>query len=195
MADSKVQIMNLALRKLGAETIMNPTQNVKRAKAINDIYDVMLDDELAKHPWNFAVNRATLAVLATPPAWGYDYAFQLPVAPYCLRVLELLEHRDEGYEYRIEGRTLVTDSDSARIKYIKRVTDPQQHSAWFDQVFSARLAAEAAFDITNSRAKEDQMWTLYVAKLEEAQEHDAWEGMGTTDDEVVDDDGSWVSER
>jgi len=195
MATSDAQVCNMALGKLGADPILTLAQDNENARACNRIYSEMRDAVIAVHAWNFAINRATLAQLSTAPASGYEYAYQLPTNPYCLRVLELKEERDSGYRYRIEGRTLVTDADSARIKYLMRVTDPQQFSSWFTQTLATRLAAELAYEITESRTKEADMWALYDAKLGEAEEMDAQEGHGTDDDEVIEEDGSWISVR
>ena len=54
-----------------------------------------------------------MAQLAAAPAYGYDHAYQLPTSPYCLRVLELYEEREDGDDWLIEGRSLITDADTA----------------------------------------------------------------------------------
>lgn len=195
MAISEVKICNMALTKLGADTIMALTDDSDNARACNMMYEALRDEILRGYPWNFAINRATLAQLTAAPAYGYDHAYQLPSSPYCLRVLELYEERDSGSDWHVEGRTLVTDADTARIKYVQRVTDPTYFDAAFTEAFAARLAAEMALAITGSKTMAEAMAAVYEEKISQARLLDAIEGHADEDDKPVEDDGSWISSR
>lgn len=56
-----VQIANLALRRLGANTITSLTDGSRNATVVNDVYTLLLYELLRSHPWNFATRRAALA--------------------------------------------------------------------------------------------------------------------------------------
>ncbi len=63
MANSQVSICNAALRQLGVAKITALSDSVEQARILTDIYDAILDEVLAAHPWNFAIKRATLTAL------------------------------------------------------------------------------------------------------------------------------------
>lgn len=195
MGISAVSICNMAISKFGAEPILALTEDSQNARACNRVYEQARDNLLRTHPWNFAVNRATLAMLSAAPAYGYDHAYQLPSNPYCLRVLELHEERDEGYDWHIEGRTLVTDADTARIKYIARITDPTWFDAGFVDVLVLRIAAETAIPITGEASIAKAMVSTYQDALAEAIGEDAIEGHADEDDKPIEAEGSWTSKR
>jgi hypothetical protein len=194
MALSEVKIANMALIKLGAETIISLTQADTKARAINTIFEQVRDQELRAHPWAFAINRATLAVLSDGPAYGFDYRYTLPTDPKCLRVLEMLEERESGYAWRVEGRYLVTDSPESHIAYIGLSDDPSQWDDLFGEALSARIAAEVALKITNNRAIESDMWALYNEKIRAARLMNAIEEWDTAEN-PIEDEGSWISSR
>lgn len=60
---TQIQICNAALRQLGVAKIVTLSDAVEQARILNDIYDMILDEVLVTHPWNFAIKRATLTVL------------------------------------------------------------------------------------------------------------------------------------
>ena len=63
MSASKLQIWNMSLRILGAAKLTTLTDDVEAGRILTDIYDLLLDEVLAAHPWNFAIKRATLTEL------------------------------------------------------------------------------------------------------------------------------------
>lgn len=195
MGTSVVSICNMALGKIGAQGITAITEASDNARACNRFYEPVRDELLRRHPWNFAINRATLAQLADAPAYGYDHAYQLPANPYCLRVLELYEERDSGYDFLIEGRRLITDSDTARIKYIGQVTDPSQFDSTFVEALATRLAAEVAIPVTGESGIAEAMLKLAEMKITEAIGNDGLEGQADEDDKPVEVTGTWISTR
>ena len=60
---SKVEIMNLALRGLGALSIASPTEDSENARKMNAIYDLELRSLLRDHPWSFAKKEDSLSQL------------------------------------------------------------------------------------------------------------------------------------
>lgn len=184
---STVDIANFALNNLGASNIVSLDENSKAARIVNQRYEAVRDAVFRAHPWNCLIQRAELAQETDTPAFGYAYQYALPSDPYCLRVLEFsngtlsypqdnMKSNIGGPVYVIEGRKLLTDEGIAKIKYIGRVTDPQQYDASLVEAISARLAAEICYAITGSTTMIQIQTSLYEAKITEARFNDATEG-------------------
>jgi hypothetical protein len=184
---STVDIANYALNNLGASNISSLDENSKAARVVNQRYDAVRDAVFRAHPWNCLIERAQLAQDTDTPAFGYAYQYALPTNPYCLRVLEFsngtlsypqdnITNNSGGPVFVIEGRKLLTDEAVARIKYIGRITDPQQYDASLVEALAARLAAEVCYAITGSTSMVQIQTSLYEAKINEARFNDATEG-------------------
>ena len=76
-------------------------------------------------------------------------------------------------DYRIEGAELLTDEDSAKITYVRRVTDPTQFDSLFVEVIVFRLASAIAMDITSEPAKRNEMEALAQNRMSGASFVDA----------------------
>lgn len=191
MATSWVKISNQALALLGKDLIVSLDEGTEAAKYCSLFYEDVRDEVLRAHAWNCAKHRAALAQSSdyVPPS-GYDYAYALPVSPYCLRVLLMGEPEDK-LVWKVEGRYLLTDEEEATILYIKRITDPMELDTLCVAAIAARLAADLALPLTGSRSMFDDMWNAYTAKLDEARGVNAKEGM----QETLEDDDNWDTAR
>jgi hypothetical protein len=171
---SEVDICNMALALLGdvrITTLSDP--NSRAAKLCNQFYAADADAVIRAYPWDCATFRASLAQLATTPAFGFDYEYQLPTDPYCLRVLQMEE---KDMVFKIEGgKKLLTDESPAKILYLGRISSGDM-DALLTSVLAARVAADIAFGLSNSTSLAAAMWQLYERKLDEAQTIDAQEG-------------------
>lgn len=183
---SVVAIINNALNIIGASNITSLTENTKTARVMNQMYENVRDDVFRAHPWNCLIRRAELAQDVTAPVFDYAYQYTLPSDPYCLRVLafqngsmtypfENLVGQGNKPFFVIEGRKLLTDSGTARIKYVARITDPTQYDAGLVSALAARLASEAAYAITGSTSVVQLADALYDKKLREARFSNATE--------------------
>lgn len=176
---SDVEIANNALSMLGDDPITSLADDTERARLVNRIYPQTRDAVLRSHPWNCAITRATLGRLSTAPAFGWLYQYALPTDPYCLRVLALNDDEacaDSGDEFKVEGKALLTNTTTANIRYIQRITDPAQYDALLYEALSAKLAAKMAYPITKSQATAQAMLATYNGMLREARTIDGQEG-------------------
>ena len=167
---SQIDIANRALTKLGAARIISLSDDVKAARSVSSMWDIVRDAELRIRNWSFAITRDSLAASATAPAYGYDYQFPFPAD--CLRLISVGEYypgvsltdyrgRDES-EWRIEGANILSNSAGPMyIRYICRKEDTSQWDAAFVEAFACRLAAEMAEDLTQSSSKKDAAWSEY----------------------------------
>jgi hypothetical protein len=150
VASSVLQICNLALGRLGAQSILDLNGTQKEAQACRLFYQTALDEVLRTHPWNFAVRRQMLTSEAQEPSFGWSNAYVLPAD--CLRVLDLNDMHEfcDPPRWQIEGRSLLCDQEEAHIRYITRDADPTHYDALFVAALAAKLAALIAKKITGS---------------------------------------------
>lgn len=174
---SVIEICNAALMKLGDTAIGDLTENSRAAKLCNNLWSIIRDDVFRSYPWNCLQKRATLARTATTDTWGYDYRFQLPTDPYCLRVLSVKEHDENSdVDWRVEGRCIVTDSTSCNILYIAKEENPMQYDMMLVNALAARLATELAYSLTGNAKLVEAMSKQYIGILKMARSVDAQEG-------------------
>ncbi len=184
---SVVDIANYALNTLGATNISSLDENSKAARIIDQRYESVRDTVFRAHPWNCLLRRAELAKESTAPEFGYANQYALPTDPFCLRVLEFsngtlsypqdnMTSNSGGPVFVIEGRKLLTDEGIAKIKYVGRVTDPQQYEANLTETMAAKLAMEIAYALTGSNSLVQLTAGLYDQKLKEARFVDGTEG-------------------
>lgn len=160
---SNTDIANMALVRLGQKPISALDEDSDAARLVSNIFESVRDSTLEAADWAFAIKRAELSQSAEAPAYGFTYYYILPSD--CLRVIET---DDPDYEYEIEGGKLASDADSVSIKYIARVTNPNQFSKLFIEVFVQRLMAELCHAMTDKQSLATQHWNLYMLKLKEA---------------------------
>jgi len=180
MAISDVQICNMALTHLGQSRINNLTDTSEASVLCNLYYETTRDEVLRSHEWNCALWYQSLAALASTDDdyllgdyEEYDYQFQLPTNPFCLRVLEVSDY--PTYPYEVVSGYLLTNLSTVVIKYIRRVEDPTKFDPLLVKAISYRLAAELAIKITNSTKIRDDMLMMYELQLNRAIDLDARE--------------------
>ena len=143
---SIVGICRLSLDLLGDYAIADLSDNTKQARLCDRNYPAMRDAVLRSHPWNCALARARLPVMAEAPAFGFSRQYQLPAD--CLRLLPLTVggYYDTGtIAHRVEGRRVLTDAEAPLdIIYVRRLTDPTDFDPLLVDAVAARpLAADA----------------------------------------------------
>jgi len=166
MAASKVSICNAALDRIGAPPIAALDEDTKRARTMAVVYDLVLDLVLAEAAWPFALKRASLARSADAPAYGYAYAYQLPTDFISLESMA----DGPGLDYQIEGNQIVTDAESVRLRYVRRVADPNLFPPSFVDLLALRLAAEIALTITRKSSDFETLMALYKQRLGEVRD-------------------------
>jgi len=177
-------IANIALTKLGAARLLDITDDVKAARAVRALWDITRDSELRSHNWRFSIKRALLPALASPPPWGFDYAYQLPNES--LRVIQvdeftpgadLSDYRESlTAPYQLEAdpnqvgtNIIVTDiGPPLKVRYVARIEPPGYWDGSFKSVFVCRLAMDLCEELTQSNTKRQLAQTEYMAAIREA---------------------------
>lgn len=181
---SEVAICNQALVKVGASRITALSNDTKQARALNAIYAVKRDAELAANPWTFAIKRAQIPASSTAPAFGWAYAYPLPTD--YLSMVEVGEDytfydSDTGALFAIEtdsngGISVLTGQSSPlNVRYVYRVTNTGLFNALFVEALACRLAAEVCEELTQSLSKKEALWTEYKRAIREARRLNAIE--------------------
>ena len=173
MMASPVTVCNEALLKLGAQTILDFTDDSDRARLCNTLYPSVRDTVFRLHKWSCLQKRASLPKLAAAPAWGFSFQYELPAD--CIKVNRTGLDED-GLTWRVEGRALLTDESPVSVGYTSRIEDVNSWDPLLREAVTARLAAEMALPVTASGSIADKMWSLAAAKIQEARSMNAQEG-------------------
>jgi hypothetical protein len=185
MSQEIVRICNSALLKIGADRINSINEPGKMAELCKEQYDKIRKELLRSHPWNFSKKRLEIAATINTPLFDWGYEHQLPVD--CLRVLSI---DAKGYDFKVEGRKIVSDSPTLKIFYISDVTDATLFDANFSEVLALKLAKDIAYSITQSSNMVQMLAQEYERALSQARSFNAQEG---TPDKV--DASEWLNSR
>lgn len=200
MPSAAVDIANLALQMLGANTIVNLTDNSNNARQCNLAYAPTRDKELRIHRWKFSILRVNLPALATPPVNGiYGTAFQLPADN--VRVLnvgdwdpgqDISDYRFRTVaEYSIEGQQILTNyAAPLALRYVSNLTAVGLFDPSFVDALASRIAWKICEAVTQSSDKRKLAASEYKDAIKEAIRANALE----TPPQFTDDD-SWMTAR
>lgn len=161
MAITAISVCNTALAQLGGNLINSFTEGTTEATLCNTFWEQTRLTLLTQHPWNFAIERVELARNVGSPIFGYQYSFTLPTN--CLRVLEV----DLDGDYKIEGRKILTDRTTCKIKYVKDVTDVSTWSKGFVHTMTAAMRAHLAIQSPRAARKyqrQSLLWSRHLSK-------------------------------
>nr|VFK58892.1 MAG: hypothetical protein BECKUNK1418G_GA0071005_100537 [Candidatus Kentron sp. UNK]VFK68616.1 MAG: hypothetical protein BECKUNK1418H_GA0071006_100437 [Candidatus Kentron sp. UNK] len=167
---SETDLCNRALLLLGDKRIGSLAEDSNRAMLCAQYYAPTRDALLETHPWNFATRRDRLAREATEPAFEFRYAYALPAAPWCLRARAVYDYDDP---WQVEGRRLLCNAATCRIRYTARITDTSLFPPLFSEALANLLAHRIAYALTgsqNARAERDFEKSLSEAMGAEARE-------------------------
>ncbi len=187
LSTSRIDIVNRALKKNGQPLITSfpPSENNKAAVSANNMFDVIRNDMLRMHPWNFATKRTSLPTLTTTPAFEWSFERELPGDFLALLAVE------NNIDYAIEDNKLLTiDDGPIGIRYIYKAEDTTKYDASFVEAFACKLAVELAEDLVSSNTKKQILIQEFVAALNNARSRDAQED---NEQSFVEDD--WLTVR
>lgn len=173
MSTSDVTICSNALLMLGDKTVASFSEEAARVTLASNLYPLALLSVLRGHPWNCCAKRIVLAPDASAPAFG-PYAYQSQVPGDFVRVITIGEDGCED-DYRLEGRKLLHDLTECKLRYVSKVTDPNQWDALLVDVMVHAMAARMAYAITGSTSLATEMQNAYRMILREAKAIDGQE--------------------
>lgn len=186
---TEVDIANRALSMLGEARITALTDDNKQGRAMNARYSLLRDAELSAYPWRFAIRRVKLYSSGTSPDWGYSNVYALPKDN--LRTIKAggdgvnaqaigVMYESSGYSageraaYEIiEGELHTNLSSPVDYEYIAQITDTTKFDPLFVEALAARLAADAAEELTQSDSKKRYAIGIYDSTLSTARRTNA----------------------
>lgn len=138
--------------------------------------------------WNCARRIAKLVKLANVNKRGYEYAYQLPTDPECLRIVQIsvddgkhfwdmnayYNHNNGPIEslWDRDRDMLLCNSDNVQIKYTALIS-PSDFDPFLASAFSAQLAAELAYAIPASASLGEFLTQIAKRKLSKAKSRNA----------------------
>ncbi len=191
---STFDVINVALRRVGASRIIDFTDDDASAKVAEDLFSEVLDDLLRQHAWNFATRRAKLAQLTETPTFEFDHAYTMP--PNWIRTVSVhpnsagaatMLYREEQLNNK---RVIVTSADEVYLRYIARIEDPNLWPPDFRNALSMVLARDFSIPLGNSNTMHINFDKLSRSAIARARSSDA---MGSSPEQRPR--GSWVTRR
>ena len=148
MAISKTELINKSLTLVGAEPIVNITDDTQNARIVNRVYEISLRSILSETKWNFATTRKLLALSADSLDWYHINEAYIYVRPNdCIRIFET---NNDDSVWREEGDYVIADTSGLGIKYVRYIDDPNRYPASFIDAFIDKLCSDIAYMIVNS---------------------------------------------
>jgi len=161
-AYSETMISNLALGKIGAKRINSFDSDISvEAIACRAHYAQARDALLRSHVWKFASGRAVLSADAATPSFGFKYQYILPVD--FLR----LKHVVGRHTHMLEGKRILTNHDTCKIEYIRRVTDCSEFDPGFVSALTLALAVELTLPLAGGGAAGLSLRNQLAAQLKD----------------------------
>lgn len=185
---SKVEICNIALMLVGAETILGLDDGSSEAEACSLHYESCRDMALQAADWTFARKRVELARLSATPDFGYSYQYQLP-SDY-LKLIRLNEDTLGKLDYTIEDYVLLTAEKTVKLVYIFRQEDTTRYSPYFVEALAELLASRIAYKLTGNRNLANEKYQLFKTMYLDAASLDSQEQYVQQDET-----GDWLAER
>jgi hypothetical protein len=172
-----VEIANLALGKVGANSIASFEEDSTEAELVSAAYDAARDAVLAACDWLFASRWVAAERLAAAPVSPrHAAAYAIPTEAAVVR--EATDAAGGPLAWVREGDQVLTEDapDSVRLRITSKETDPALYAPGFVQALGLRLAAELAVPLAENRELQADCWALYARELKTAKATDGRQG-------------------
>ena len=161
-----VEIINIALSRLGESPIQSLDEGSVPANAAKLLYDTERRAVLRSYPWNFALKQATLARL-NQSAVDFRNSFALPADN--LRVVRAWDSNTrQPQRYSTRGGCLYTDADQITLEYVSDETDGSLYDSKFVEAMSYRLASALAMPVKGSPELMANFMNVYQTLVSDA---------------------------
>jgi hypothetical protein len=166
---TKLGIINNSLIRLGEPSIDSLTNHNPIIQGMVSIYDMIIEDSLASHPWKFALKTTTLTLNPSAPITdNYIYTYNKPadlIQPWRSYPLD--------FNYIIQGNLIYSNMASPWKWIYVGKTEPNMFPDYFSLYIALRLAAESAMLITQSIDQETNWTSRAATQLMKAANRDA----------------------
>ena len=197
----QVNIINMALGRLGQAPIKDLNENSPGAKWGHQFYRITVSEVMAAYDWSSAIVRQQMSLVPDELGpgvpnpernhfTGYELQYYVPQAPKPIRVSHLFTYQFGAYQrsdvdFRIEGDYLFTNLSHAGLVYVGDYTaQTGRLDPFIIELIVLRLASRLAFAITSSERMTQNLMAEYAAKMAEAQFADASRARESTNIDV-----------
>jgi len=151
MATGKLDIINLALLRIGESPIQSLDEGSTAANTAKLLYDNSRLAILRDFDWNFAMKTIPQASVESDVPGCY--AFIVPAD--CLRVVEVFQ--SEGSQrsstwFRVYGKKIYTHEYVPYIKYVRDEENTDYFDSKFTEALTYKLAGELAMSVKQSES-------------------------------------------
>lgn len=194
MVASNIDVINMALARLGANFITSINENSVEAMTMKAFYDTVRRNLLRTGNFNFSLKQVGLAEDLNGPLFGYSKSFTLP-NDY-LRIINIAENLSEppiggGYfsthilsgvnsklwpSFKVIGNALYANTETLQMLYIADETDVTKWGADFIELMAVRLAFESSYKITGSIQMRSDLSNELMLLEQRARENNGLEG-------------------
>lgn len=186
MAKSTIDVINKSLILLGAEIITDLAEGSNESTYAAALFDGVRQACLRIHPWNFALKEIELPAVSGGSDFKHKYQYNLPAD-----FIRLITVYDDP-EFKLKGKSIYTNKDSCKIRFIYDNTDVSSWDSSFANVVSYKLAAELAYPITKSSSLMEAMTQQFARHLIEAK---AIDGSEDIEDPISPYDNAFINVR
>lgn len=166
-------ICNLALAKIGDQSITSLDDNTVESRFCKLYYPVSLGECLMLNTWNFATKSASLSQSIPNPIFDWNYSYALPTDFARITKFNSFGPNDPISNYEIQGQNLLTDEDHASIVYIFNNPDPSTFTPSFVSILTLKLASDLAKPLAGSLELKNQLLQQFETSISEAGRIDA----------------------
>lgn len=170
LTEAEVAVCNQALNMIGSLQFTYAAQTTVEGVKANLHYTQVRNALLRSFEWTFAKHRVSLTAHTTSPDFEWEYRYKLP--DDYLRLTQDYTIDDSCYvdeRFEIEGNFILSNNSPLEIKYIKKVTDPDDFDPLFTEVLILRLALRLLYPLAGT--KSNTLKDSLARDLEEAERH------------------------
>lgn len=161
----KLEIINLALSRLGESPIQSLEEGSVPANTAKIMYDASRRAVLRDYLWSFALRRQALARYAGDGSVSAN-AFALPSD--CIRAVRLVDADGQSPSaFEVRGNTLYTEAEKATLEYVADVDDSVLFDAAFVEALSLKLASDLAMPVKGSAELMGSFSNAYSVRVRE----------------------------
>ncbi len=151
---TKLSVFNEALRILAQPPLANSDVNLEEGRQLRSAWDSSVGAAFEGADWEWLKRRLKLGQSATPPAFGYQYYYELPGD--FARVVQISSTGrpdDDEILYSLEDGKIATDASAIYLVYITNDLTSLEIGKWsqtFADFVSADLAVRTAPKLNSS---------------------------------------------
>ena len=171
---SEVEICNIALTRLGADSIRSFDEDNKRARLSQIMYKHIRDLFLEDYEWTFNTKYKQLALLSGEEHPQFSFIYSVPSD--CFYARQLLDSNgtiSSKVKWEVYSKKIATNVENAWLRYSLMITATGFFPMYFVEAVAAQVAAELAPAIVQDKNRYNALLKVAEARLYQARDKDA----------------------